>query len=77
MTLAPEAKITDGEQRIIFWNDQYLKWIENYRKFVYKINRREAGRYIIDEEGDGLFMLLCDSKPIEEYVLPPDEFISK
>ena len=77
LTVAPEAMISDGEQRIVFWNDQYLKWLENYRKFVYKINNREAGRYVIDEEGSGLFMLMCDSKPIEEYVLPPDEFISK
>jgi hypothetical protein len=68
LTVAPEAKITDGAaQRMIYWDNKYLKWIEGYRRFVYRINRRDPGRYEVDKEGDGLFLLLCDSLPLGEF----------
>ncbi len=72
LTIAPEARISDGSQRMIYWDNQYLRWLEGYRRFVYRINRRDAGRYDIDPEGDGLFLLLCDSAPLEEFVIPDD-----
>lgn len=72
-SVATEAKVSDGQQRIIFWNDRYIKWLEGYRRFVYKLNGRKSGRYSVDNNSGGLFMLLCDSKPLEEYV-PANEY---